>query len=75
MKSVPWLPLLMIVLAVMCAVAGIALGFDLWRPERDWLAADGAALALIVSAAALAGSAAFPLVIRRLVANDRPADQ
>lgn len=38
-------------------------------------AVAGSALALSVSAVALAGSAVFPLVIRRLIAKDRRADQ
>lgn len=64
----------MLLAALACGLAAALAALGLWQPE-GWLAADGAALALAVSSIALAGSAAIPLVIRRLAARDIQADQ
>ncbi|WP_374603890.1 hypothetical protein [Niveibacterium sp.] len=74
MSSLPWMPLLMLLAAFACGLAAGLSALGLWQAP-GWLGADGAALALAVSAVALAGSAAIPLAIRRLVARDTPADQ
>jgi len=64
----------MLLCALACGFAAALLALGLWQAD-GWLGADGAALALAVSALALAGSAAIPLAIRRLAARDTPADQ
>ncbi len=64
----------MLLAALVCGLAAAFTALGLWQPQ-GWLAADGAALALVVSALALAGSAAIPLAIRRLAAHDTRADQ
>jgi len=58
-----------------CLIAGIVLlTFD-FGALHPLLGGSGAGVALLVSAVALLGSAAFPLVIRRLAARDRPAGE
>lgn len=64
----------MLLAALACGLAAAFAALGLWQPQ-GWLAADGAALAFAVSSIALAGSAAIPLVIRRLAARDIQADQ
>lgn len=60
---------------LVCLVAGIVLlAFD-FGTVHPLLEGAGAGLALLVSAVALLGSAAFPLVLRRLAARDRPAGE
>ena len=56
-----------------CLAAGVVLlAFDLGA-LHPLLGGAGAGLALLVSAIALLGSAAFPLVLRRLAERDLPA--
>lgn len=63
---------ILLALGIVTLLAGIAV---MAGPGRQWhplLAAPGAGLALVVSAVALFGSAAFPIVLARLAAADRP---
>jgi hypothetical protein len=55
---------------VACLLAGIALVAGDFGEVHPLLGGEAAALALIVSAVALLGSAAFPAVIRRLEQRD-----
>ncbi|MCB1895439.1 MAG: hypothetical protein H6945_12860 [Zoogloeaceae bacterium] len=70
--AVPVAGRILLTLGITTLVAGVAV---MAGPGRQWhplLAASRAGLALIVSAVALIGSAAFPIVLARLAAEDRP---
>ena len=58
----------------LCGTATTVFGLALMlRAGRDWhplLAEDGAGVVFLVSGIALAGSAAFPIVLRRLASAD-----
>ena len=58
---------------IACLVAGLALLLGDFNAMHPILAESGTGIALIVSAIALLGSAAFPIVLRRLANADAPA--
>jgi hypothetical protein len=57
---------------VLCLVAGVALLTGDFGAIHPLLAEPATALALLVSAAALIGSAAFPVALARLADRDHP---
>lgn len=59
---------------LICLFGGLALLVGDFSELHPILAADGSAIVLIVSAIALLGSAAFPIVLRRLANAEAPAD-
>ncbi|MBR0566507.1 hypothetical protein J5J83_10305 [Azoarcus sp. L1K30] len=56
-----------------CLIAGLTLLLGDFSELHPLLAESGTAIALIVSAIALLGSAAFPVALRRLANADTPA--
>lgn len=69
---IPVLSWLLFGLAVLCLIPALLSFAGLGALLHPALADAFAGLAFLVSAIALAGSAAFPLVIARLVERDRP---
>jgi hypothetical protein len=69
---VPLLAWLIGVPGVLCLIAGAALLAGDFGTIHPLLGEPATALALLVSAAALLGSAAFPVVLTRLADRDRP---
>ena len=67
---VPWLAWFMALCGAATTVFGLALMFGAGRDWHPLLAEDGAGVVFLVSGIALAGSAAFPLVLRRLASAD-----
>ncbi len=59
---------------MVCLCAGLLLLAGDFASLHPLLAGSAAGLALLVSAIALLGSAAFPVVLRRLAERDRPAE-
>lgn len=56
----------------LCLLGGLVLLAGDFGPIHPILAEPGTGLALVVSAVALLGSAAFPVVLRRLAERDAP---
>ncbi|MCB1906076.1 MAG: hypothetical protein KDH15_01805 [Rhodocyclaceae bacterium] len=72
--GVPVIGLLLLSMAIPMLAAGIAVSSGAGRQWHPLLDAPGAGLALVVSALALIGSAAFPIVLARLAAREPPPD-
>ena len=75
MQRYPLSFILCAVLGLLCVVPGAVSMAGFGAALHPLLADEGAGLALIVSAIALFGSGAFPLVIARLRMNDSQASQ
>jgi hypothetical protein len=70
MRQLPFLTWLLGIPGLACLATGLAVFSGLPSRFHPLLADPGTGLALVVSAIALLGSAAFPLVISRLAAQD-----
>ena len=73
-RRMPLSALVLFVLAALCALAAVVCFAGEGARLHPALADSMAGLAFLVSAVALAGSGAFPLVMARLAARDDSAD-
>jgi len=69
----PWLAWSMALCGLTAALFGLALMLGMGRDWHPLLAEDGAGVVFLVSGIALIGSAAFPIVLRRLARADERA--
>ncbi|WP_235026910.1 hypothetical protein [Cognatazoarcus halotolerans] len=72
-SGTPWLAWSMALCGAAAALFGLALMFGAGRHWHPLLAEDGAGIVFLVSGIALVGSAAFPIVLRRLASAEERA--
>lgn len=73
LRALPLSAWLLGVPGLICLITGAVLLIGDFSDLHPLLAENGTAIALIVSAIALLGSAAFPVALRRLANADTPA--
>jgi len=71
MRGAPLFAWLLLALGALTLMAGVLVALGFGGGRYPLLASPGGGVVLIVSALALIGSAAFPLVLARLAAVDR----